>query len=296
MKKLAMQGHATRGDEVMEILKMLGGENKYDIKSANEERYTYFIRDDNAIVGKYYPSTDDKVYNIDEFLKKYPYKIADEVTYIDSFGQKNTSTITSMFWDEDLETVMYETEENDIIYAHDIKNMKTEEKPTILDPVIRADMVDFARAEKDRIELFVGNEFEIIQEDGKWFAIRKQPKYPKTYEECCKVLNLTKYPPTLAPNKSMFISQYENFPHYYEIQKLAELLICRDAYWKIAGDWKPDWKKADERKYCIVNTEGNITNWVQKTTNKILAFPTEEMRDAFKENFDGDIDICKEFL
>ena len=283
MKKLAMQGHATRGDEVMEILKMLGGENKYDIKSANEERYTYFIRDDNnAIVGKYYPSVDDKVYNIDEFLKKYPYKIADEVTYIDSFGQKNISTITSMFWDEDLETVMYETEENDIIYVHDIKNMKTEEKPTILDPVIRADMVDFARAEKDRIELFVGNEFEITQEDGKWFAIRKQPKYPKTYEECCKILQVTH-------------TEWQGYLGEVLVP-FQKLLICRNAYWMIAGGWKPDWKKADERKYCIVNTEGNITNWVQKTTNKILAFPTEEMRDAFKENFDGDIDLCKEFL
>ena len=64
----------------------------------------------------------------------------------------------------------------------------------------------------------------------------------------------------------------------------------------IAGGWRPDWKKADERKYCIVNTEGNITNWVQKTTNKILAFPTEELCDAFYENFKELIKECKEFL
>jgi mannose/fructose-specific phosphotransferase system component IIA len=30
--------------------------------------------------------------------------------------------------------------------------------------------------------------------------------------------------------------------------------------------------------------------------NTILAFPTSEMRDAFKENFDDDIEFCKEFL
>ena len=60
--------------------------------------------------------------------------------------------------------------------------------------------------------------------------------------------------------------------------------------------WKPDWTKADERKYCIVNTEGNITKWVQKTTNKILAFPTEEMRDTFYENFKKDIEKCKDLL
>ena len=28
----------------------------------------------------------------------------------------------------------------------------------------------------------------------------------------------------------------------------------------------------------------------------ILEFPAAEMRDAFKENFDSDIEICKEFL
>ena len=30
--------------------------------------------------------------------------------------------------------------------------------------------------------------------------------------------------------------------------------------------------------------------------NYILTFPTREMRDAFKENFDSDIEICKELL
>lgn len=59
---------------------------------------------------------------------------------------------------------------------------------------------------------------------------------------------------------------------------------------------EPDWEKADERKYCIVNTEGNIAKWVQKTTNKILAFPTEEMRDEFYENFKVLIESVKELL
>jgi hypothetical protein len=30
--------------------------------------------------------------------------------------------------------------------------------------------------------------------------------------------------------------------------------------------------------------------------NVVLAFPTPEMRDAFKVNFDPDIEICKELL
>lgn len=134
----------------------------------------------------------------------------------------------------------------------------------------------------------------------------RQPQYPKTYEECCEVLgirsdwHLTLELDTPATHD---LSVTKEFDYVVNLESLRKLIICCDAYWKIAGDqmglgkpWKPNWTNPSERKYCIVNTEGNITKWVQKTTNKIFAFPTEEMRDAFKENFDGDIDLCKEFL
>lgn len=128
--------------------------------------------------------------------------------------------------------------------------------------------------------------------------VEKQPQYPKTYEECCEIMGI-EYPVVGGKPDGLSASTYR----ITEIRPLIYLLICRDAYWKIAGEqmglgksWKPDWTKADERKHCIVNTEGNIVKWVQKTTNKILAFPTEEMRDAFKENFDSYIELCKKFL
>jgi hypothetical protein len=35
---------------------------------------------------------------------------------------------------------------------------------------------------------------------------------------------------------------------------------------------------------------------IEKLLFAILSFPTEEMRDAFKENFDELIEECKEFL
>ena len=132
-------------------------------------------------------------------------------------------------------------------------------------------------------------------ENGKFLFVKKRTKYPKTYEECCKVL-------LLNPERASFsVGGFEYKRH--DIVNLQKLLICRDAYWKIAGEemgfgkpLEPDWSNAAQRKYCIVNTEGNVLKWVQKTTNKILAFPTEEMRDAFKENFKDLIEECKELL
>ena len=52
-----------------------------------------------------------------------------------------------------------------------------------------------------------------------------------------------------------------------------------------------------------VNIEGDInlpdtrlTKWILKVTNKILVFPTIEMRDAFYDNFKELIENCKELL
>jgi hypothetical protein len=86
------------------------------------------------------------------------------------------------------------------------------------------------------------------------------------------------------------------------LMTLQKLLICRDAYWKIAGEqmglgdsWKYDMSK-DEFSYAISYQYG----WLEKNEirhkNAILTFPTKEMRDAFYENFKKDIEQCKELL
>ena len=119
---------------------------------------------------------------------------------------------------------------------------------------------------------------------------KKKKEYPKTYEECCEVLGhvtideVRGYKATLLDNLQM-------------------LLVCRDAYWKIAGEemglgkpWEPDWKHGKDKFYCISTSEGEIVLGEWYIDNKILAFPTEEMRDAFYENFKELIEECKELL
>lgn len=120
----------------------------------------------------------------------------------------------------------------------------------------------------------------------------KKKEYPKTFEECVHVLE--------GKNR-MYLEQMNTF---------RKLIDARNAYWKIYGEenglgkpWEPDWKNSEEKRYCIVNIEGVInlpekvlTKWILKVTNKILVFPTAEMRDAFYENFKSEIESCKEFL
>lgn len=121
-------------------------------------------------------------------------------------------------------------------------------------------------------------------------------KYPKTCEECCKVLGID----------IQFCMKY--LPHgtfsYRDtlIYNLQELIICRDAYWKIAGEemglgkhWEPDWNEETD-KFTISNKCNKIylnnTAWYAE----VLSFPTEEMRDTFYNNFKELINDCKELL
>lgn len=75
---------------------------------------------------------------------------------------------------------------------------------------------------------------------------------------------------------------------------LCQLLICRNAWWKLLG-WKPDWKdKCD--KFCITTGEGRVKATVYCVSNAILAFPTAEVRDQFYEAFRDLIEEAKELL
>ena len=80
-----------------------------------------------------------------------------------------------------------------------------------------------------------------------------------------------------------------------DLSALQKLLICRDAYWKFADDWHPDWQDS-ELKYCIKSIGADVVKGSDATICCILAFPTEEMRDAFYENFKELIEECKELL
>ena len=115
-------------------------------------------------------------------------------------------------------------------------------------------------------------------------SVNRKPKYPTTYEECCKnVFGLT--------HEGMTV----DVPMHYSplIIDFAKLLICRDAYWQLAGNWKPNWNEAND---CIINWNSEIKCEPIVCKNVILAFPNEEMRDAFYENFKDLIEECKELL
>ena len=126
---------------------------------------------------------------------------------------------------------------------------------------------------------------------------KKKKEYPKTYEECCRVLGI-------SDGEFMFSGlsddEYDLFDSFVVIKR------CRDAYWKIAGEemglgkpWEPDWEDVKSRKYVIVRGKrGKIITGDTSSYARTFAFPTKEMRDAFKTSNEISklIEECKEFL
>ena len=131
----------------------------------------------------------------------------------------------------------------------------------------------------------------------------KKTKYPKTYEECCKILGILNVDLCFNADYRSFDASKEQWKRLGLMNQFYQLLICRDAYWKIAGEemglgkpWETDWIYQESPKYCIANVEGQVKNAERYIINTILSFPTEEMRDAFYENFKEEIESCKELL
>ena len=130
---------------------------------------------------------------------------------------------------------------------------------------------------------------------------KKKKEYPKTYEECCKVLEIE--------GNSLLINT-KNITDYERdlgnlMGQLHRLIICRDAYWKIAGEemglgkpWEPDFEY--DIYYIYYDTHKRIFSKDDCAyginVNHFLVFPTEEMRDTFYENFKEEIESCKELL
>lgn len=80
-----------------------------------------------------------------------------------------------------------------------------------------------------------------------------------------------------------------------QLNTLQQLLIFRDAWWKMADDWKPDWADCKD-KFCITIFKNKPIFDDSQYISRVLAFPAEEMRDAFYDNFKELIDKCKELL
>ena len=261
------------------------------------DRFELKIKD-----GKYYAvhkkSKYPKTYEEDNYcetleIKVLGYKVGD-VIFTNNAGWIK---ITNKLWDCYAKEHVYEgigvlsEQEYDNIRHKDIinkmetdsviENMKESITPS---PHITANIID-----KNNCDIECPDGYEFYDENGnlignKVMMIPKKPTYPKNYDECCDMLDA------------------DEFIGHELMREFPKLINARNAYWKIAGKqmgldkpWEPDFSD-DSPKYNIFKYENEITLSDNNWSNRILAFPTIEMRNAFYNNFRDLIEQCKELL
>ena len=308
MANLAIQGHKTRGKEVIEILEMLGGKNIHNSWGVFENRiYTIVEKTDEIIDVSERHYSDYNLFTLEEFLEKYPFKVGDKVhIYVqndDTDGRYGVEVaeISSMRWNRARCKIAYKMKDiNREFYKEEIKCKVDDSTKSIDNPIDSSQFMQLGKTVavcfntenyENEVELKLGD-YEIVVRDGKTYAVRKKPAYPDNYEECVRIAkNIHGYDINI------------DAPAYRELlESFVKLLICRDAYWKIAGEqmgldkpWEPDWN-GHEFKYGLKFMGHRIEKTSEMTISHVICFPTPEMRDFFYENFKNEIEQCKKLL
>ena len=135
------------------------------------------------------------------------------------------------------------TKSSSELYKEHIENMNKETNKIIANAVA-GDML----AEKTMLDcilakgLLIPNGYEIKDENGnvinatKIVLEKKKKEYPKTYEECCKVLDIDAYELVLSIDYRSNKMKHNDWKRLGKLNAQNQILICRDAYWKIAGE------------------------------------------------------------
>ena len=341
-KKLAFCGDCNGyGYKIIRILEELGGINVSNY-GGTEIVSLYYIDEKNRIKCTYNGNLDKEKYVImtyHDFISKYPFQVGDTVYSINTHEKGNVFEIA---WDEKRREIKYYVDfENSIswisvndIFCYEakdnsdcgtaIKPMKVKSNAVKLvdgKVVDNLDERETMNKNKNKMKIVLAEflehikttpkeelerEFEELEEwsnvgptveEFRTFCecVNRKPKYPDNYEECVRI----------AKNIHGYDINIDAPAYRGEVESFIKLLICRDAYWKIAGEqmglgkpWKHNYlKDANTIRYAIYNTGDEIVKLDGKLyRNYILCFPTEEMRDAFYDNFKDLIEQCKELL
>lgn len=282
---------------------MLGGKNIRNL-DGTANMYSYYLVDNIILSDRLSIAEDDdfEIFTLQGFLEKFPFKIHDLVNIPE---YESAVGICGMRWDpysKHMEYMVYRCDDEEWYTAEELLdyNDNPNETPKNKEEK-KINQMSLANCDLDEVEIVLGDKFELEIKDGKYYTVRKKPKYPKTYKECCDIVNAC---PVVSISYDINEDMLYNDEVDLTILALRKLIICRNAYWKIAGEemglgkpWEPDWNDHNQPKFGIHTVQNNIrpiTLHVLK--NLILVFPTEEIRDIFYENFKEAIEQCKELL
>jgi hypothetical protein len=273
--KIAIQGHPTRGKEVIQILESLGGCNIGDFLGTRSNKYYYLDPCLNiSATSIRYNFKESEIFTLEEFEKEFPFKIGDKVKHITSIG-----TIKEYCYINNEPAYKVKSMELGIIVTIPAK---------ILEPYKEMERNITLTLEKAKEWYKKGGELKEIALQA--FSEKELNPLPRSWEEFSKSTKFT-FNGSLQyitgdeylkngcfPNKSIG----ESSKIWHKHVALFQLEQLRDCWW---NGWKPDWDNVEQRRHCIIYYQGELRVSTACYVKYFLVFPTNEMAEEFLECF-----------
>ena len=291
--KIAIQGHPTRGKEIIQILESLGGENIASFIGVTD--FWYYIDSDGHIRNDYQIvliNAGFKIYTLEEFEKEFPFKVGDKVIHKE--------------FNDFFEVISFNPGSS---YPYKIKGVcEFSTKSYVLtkwQPKMKEERFVTLSFKKAKEWYKKGGELKEIALQAYSKEELTKVELPKTWEEFCK-----NYPTKngecyidsccdiamtgeciegrdIEMDKNVCPSRKSAKAHLAMIQ-LEQLRNC---WW---NGWEPEW--SNYKKYIIKWDKNDLIVFTAKNIHAFLVFPTREMAEEFLKCFKDLIEIAGDLI
>ena len=273
--KIAIQGHPTRGKEVIQILEDLGGINRMNYSGDYLNGFYYIRGDDNAIVWTRVRPEHFSIYTLEEL----PFKVGDEVIFPVKI-ELASGEITGLTYIED--KLKYE------VYARTSGYHYVEPHKLSLYPM----------KEERNITLTLDKAKEWYKKGGELKEVALQAysekelnPLPRTWEEFCKNYPVQNGESWLGAQDNIYTATLNGsdreYKNWISSKKSAEAHLAmiqleqlKNCWW---NGWEPDWDAYE--KHVIKYRGDDLTVLTAIHIHAFLVFPTNEMAKEFLDCF-----------
>lgn len=292
---LGFYGHPERSNDIIERLHQLGawdsdGRINLEKDSANPEKIIYIIFSGNkstflihSLNKKNFLENNKPenhaIFEIDSFDSLYDIKVGDIVMV---WPEKFEEKVVGFKFNPQTRKINFRLSSGKIKDYYSLTKIKSMEKKEF-------NLENFVKIESKgtghliSINVPEGYKISSIDTETGQIEVKKEnlAKLPKTYEECYRILGIPPSPKischSSVPGESSIWNLGRRFEVYFNSLSIQfkELLICRNAYWKVLG------------------IDGVLSNGVKSdklgALKDLISMPSEEILEEFYENFKDSI-------
>jgi hypothetical protein len=285
--KIAIQGHPTRGKEVIQILESLGGRNAHKL-CGNAIGYIYHYHIDNTgniiALSLKHDLHNYKFYTLEEFEKEFPFKIGDMV--VTATERRPRQIIALEYYNGKL---CY-TLEDGFHYRPQLlelyKEMKEERNITLTLDKAKEWYKKDGELKEIALQAFTEKELNPLPKSWEEFC----EKYPVKNGECWVGSQDIIYSATFTQDRKYktWIPSRRSVKAHLAMIQLEQLRNC---WW---NGWEPEWNNSE--KHVIKWEKDSLIVFTARRVHAFLVFPTREMAEEFLECFEDLIEKAGDLI